>query len=258
MTRTCPKTANACCGDHGGCECRGCCGCHWRLARQCSAVLRLNIGAGADACRVRLRKAVGGIAALCVAAIAGCSGSAWLSVVPLSLKTVGNDHPLEIRYTPDRCYYWIDEQDRLCIAMAFDNITLFGDYGKQSVAVSMVLDGMPAGAGRSYRATRTTLRMIAHRVPNHWRWASLAGTVSVWRNGADEFRGRFRIFAKQQSFHVALGWHGNQRAIMIGEFEAVRQPEAGRRILETTEADGMERVDVQIVRPVRKHAGRGG
>lgn len=211
-----------------------------------------------DLARRHLRWAILAVPPVCAATGAGCSGSAWLSVVPLSLKTVGDNHPLEIRYTPDRCYYWIDQDDRLCIAMAFDNITLFGVRGRQSVAVSMVLDEMPAGPGRSYRATRYTLRMIAHVVPNHWRWASLAGTVSVWRQGANGFRGRFRVFAKQQNFHVALGWYGNQRAVMIGEFEAVHNPEAGRRILESTEADGMERVDVEIVRPAGEHAAREG
>ncbi len=183
---------------------------------------------------------------MCLAAIVGCSGSAWLSIVPLSLKTDDGREPLEIRYSPDRCYHWLDEQGRLCIAMAFENITLFGDHGKQSVAVSMILDEAPAGSARSYRATRFTLRMIAHIIPNHWRWASMNGSVSVRRHGANRFRGRFRIFAKQQKFHVAVGWYGNQRAIMFGEFESVHNPEAGRRILAETEADGMERVDVEV------------
>lgn len=131
--------------------------------------------------------------------------------------------------------------DRLCIAMEFENVSLLGDFGKRRLWTSLVLDGLPADRSRNYRADRNTLRMIGRRGYTHTRWASLGGIVAVWRERNGRLRGRFRIAARQQSFFIATGWTGGQRALLLGEFQAVHRPAMGRPILERTERDGMDR-----------------
>ena len=180
------------------------------------------------------------------------AGARSSSVRPLAIKKISDKVPLSGEFTPDRCYYWCDEESRLCIAMAFENVSLIGDYGKRSMVMSLVLGEMPAGMGRTYRVTRSTLRMISHAAPKHTRWASLSGIVGVWRDGDKNIRGRFRIFTKQQTFHIALGWRGGSRALAVGEFLAVPGEEKGRQILEDSEARGMERFEIEVGR--RGHA----
>lgn len=169
-------------------------------------------------------------------------------MISLDLRRISDKAPLSREFAPDRCYYWQDQEGRLCVAMAFENMSLIGDYGKRSMVMSLVLGEMPAGMGRTYRVTRSTLRMIAHIVPNHTRWASLSGIVGVWREDDKQIRGRFRIFAKQQMFHIALGWRGSKRALVVGEFLAVPGEKEGRRILEDSEAKGMERLEIKVER----------
>ncbi len=173
----------------------------------------------------------------------GCTGSARVSVVPFSFKKLVDADPLITRFDPTECYYWTDERGRLCIATSFERVPLVNPFAKRSMVFSMVLDAPPEGPGRNYRATRRTVRMIARNGPNHGRWASLAGIVTVWRTGPSTLHGRFRVFAKHQIFHIAMGWYGRSRALVFGEFRATRNETAGRRILEQSEANGMERFD---------------
>lgn len=172
---------------------------------------------------------------------AGCTGSSKIGVVPLGLKKLRDTDPLILHLDTPRCVYWQDENGRLCIATEFENLSLIGDYGRRSQAMSLVLKELPAGEARDYRANMSTLRMIARQGAEHFRWASLSGIVAVRRTPAGHIRGRFRIAAKQQKFHIALGWSSNSRVLLFGEFDALPGEQAGRKILTRTEADGMDR-----------------
>ena len=143
--------------------------------------------------------------------------------------------------TADRCYHWLDQQGRLCIAMASDNLSLIGGDDQPSMVMSLVFDAQPAGPGRDYRVTRRHLRMITRAGSRHRRWGSLSGIVAVWRERGGRLRGRFRIAAKQQHFSIALGWAGRGRALLVGEFLAVQNSKKGMLILKRTEANGMQR-----------------
>ena len=70
---------------------------------------------------------------------------------------------------------------------------------------------------------------------------SLRGIVTVWDYGGDTLRGRFRFAAKQQAYSVLVGWGADTRVLVVGDFMAVRDREAGERILERTQERGMER-----------------
>ena len=172
---------------------------------------------------------------------AGCAGSAHIGVVPLNLKKLRDRDPLIRHLDARRCYYWHDEKGRLCIALEFENLSLIGDYGRRSLAMSLVLNEMPVGNARNYRANLRTLRMIARAGAQHVRWASLSGIVAIRRTPAGHIRGRFRIAAKQQKFHIALGWSSDSRVLLFGEFDAIPGEPEGRKILTRTEADGMDR-----------------
>jgi len=163
--------------------------------------------------------------------------------VPFNFKKLADAEPLITTFDPTQCYYWTDHRGRLSVAMSFEGAPLVSPFAKRSMVLSMVLDAPPEGPGRNYRATRRTVRMIARNGPNHGRWASLSGIVSVWRTESGTLRGRFRVFAKHQIFHIAMGWYGFGRAIVFGKFRATRNGAAGRRILEQSEANGMERFD---------------
>lgn len=171
----------------------------------------------------------------------GCAGSARIGVVPLNLRKLRDRDPLIRNLDAQRCYYWQDQNGRLCIAMEFENLSLIGDYGRRSLAMSLVLNDMPAGEARNYRVNLRTLRMIARAGAEHVRWASLSGIFAVRRTSDDHIRGRFRIAAKQQKFHIALGWSSDSRVLLFGELDAIPGERQGREILKRTEADGMDR-----------------
>ena len=175
--------------------------------------------------------------------IAGCAGSARIGVVPLDLKKLRDSDPLIRNLDAPRCYHWQDERGRLCIATQDDKPSLFGDYGRHTIVMSLVLDEPPAGQARDYHADQDTLRMIARAGAEHVRWASLAGIVAVQCTPDGQVRARFRLAAKQQKFHIALGWSSNSRVLLFGELDAVPNPERGRKILTRTEANGMDRTD---------------
>ena len=175
------------------------------------------------------------------AEIVGCAGSARIGVVPLNLKKLRDSDPLIRRLDAQRCYHWQDANGRLCIAMEFENLSLIGDYGRRALAMSLVFKEAPAGDARNYRANLQTLRMTARAGAEHLRWASLSGIFAVRRTPDGHIRGRFRIAAKQQKFHIALGWSSDSRVLLFGELDAVPGERQGRKILERTEADGMGR-----------------
>ncbi len=194
----------------------------------------------------------------CLMLVCGCAGSGRISVVPANLQKISTTEPLVREWRVGRCYYWSEapgeadagdndqrprsrKTDRLCIAMEFESISLLGDYAKQQMWASFVLGGTPANVPRNYRVNSRSLRMIGRRGYGHTRWASLGGIVTVRREPNGDIRGRFRIGAKQQTFFIATGWSGNEKVLLLGEFRAVENPDAGRRILERTERDGMDR-----------------
>lgn len=171
----------------------------------------------------------------------GCAGTGRVTVVPMNFKKISTAAPLLERLDAGECHFWQDEKGRLCVAMAGENLSLIGDYGKRSMALSLVLDAPPAGKARNYSVNTGHLRMTARTGANHKRWASLSGIVAVWQEHAGHLRGRFRILAKQQRFHITTGWAANARVLLTGEFNAVPNPKRGQSILEKTEANGMER-----------------
>lgn len=166
--------------------------------------------------------------------LAGCSGSAALHMVPTGYTRMDVQAPLVVPLHAARCWYWIDDNRQIRVAMS-------NPGAGRTLELSLVLDGLPAGAARNYRVTRYTLRGTVSRGAEHTRFASVRGIAAVWLDGPDRIHGRFRMSTKYERFNLLLGWHGAQEVLLLGEFRAVRDRDRCEGVLARTEQDGMER-----------------
>jgi len=190
--------------------------------------------------------------AVSTALTGGCAGHASIHIASLDTKRISTTAPLIMRVTPDRCYYWVNERDELCIAMREDKRSLLGKRFGAEFRLSLVLEGLPAGSSRSYPMSQRTLRARHRDGFTHTRAASVGGIAAVWGYGKGRLHGRFRALVEQQSWSVLKGWGSNKKVFMVGDFTAVKDQQAGQRILTETETDGMERPPPRPTpRPVR-------
>ncbi len=193
------------------------------------------------------RSLVAAANALCVA---GCAGHADLSMIPLDTKRIDAKAPLVIRVEPDECYFWINDQQELCVAMRSARGSILGKRFQNEFLLSLVVKGVPAGGGREYRMDRLTARAKHHAGFAHTRAASLSGILAVWDYRQNHLRGRFRFTAKQQSYSVLTDWTGNYPLLFVGEFSAVHNEAAGKELLARTEEGSMSRSEPEPKRTV--------
>ena len=118
--------------------------------------------------------------ALTVLTTAGCAGRAIVHMIPLGTKRIDTTAPLLVRVSPDECYFWVNEQEELCIAMRSNTRSIFGKRFEKEFLLSLVAKGLPAGDGREYRMDRRTARMRHDAGYGHTRSASLSGIFAVW------------------------------------------------------------------------------
>ncbi len=182
-----------------------------------------------------------GLAVAFVLAVgAGCAGHGSVYLIPLNTKRLRTTEQLVYHVTPRYCYYWIDG-NRLCIAMSDFQWSLLGEMHEREFALSFVLDGLPAGGARTYRANRRTMRLRSRDGLSNTRSASLSGLLTVWDFKKKRLHGRFRLYARRQSYFVLSGWGGTTPALVVGEFTAIENREAGEAILAQTEQGALER-----------------
>ncbi|MCH8148748.1 MAG: hypothetical protein IH987_12250 [Planctomycetes bacterium] len=178
---------------------------------------------------------------LVLLALGGCRGHGVVHLVPSGTAKISMRKPLLVEIHPTECYYWVTDENQLCIAMRQIRHSLFGVRGRREFILSMVLEGVPASVGRNYRAGRRTMRAHRHRGLSHSRLASLVGIVSVWDFDQRKLRGRFRLSTKQQTYSVLTGWGSDRRVLVIGDFTAIKDRKAGEALLARTEERGMAR-----------------
>lgn len=171
----------------------------------------------------------------------GCAGQGSVHMIPLGPKAIKMTGPLIVAVAPKEAYYWVNDQQELCVAMRTRTHSLFGKRFEREFVLSLVLEGLPAGSARYYGVGRRGLRAKTRAGFIHTRSASLSGTAVVWDYGRASLHGRFRLTAKQQSYSVLRGWHGDRRVLFVGEFTAVADRGSGERILASSEEDGMAR-----------------
>ena len=171
-------------------------------------------------------------------------------MVALDAKKIAVTGPLVPHITPDECYYWLNDDGKLCVALRQKHQSFFSPIFSQDISLSLVLGEPPAGDTRAYPATRETLRMRTTSGVTQLRSGSLAGGSVVWDYGKRQLRGRFRITVKQQTYTVLTDWTGQSRVLLIGEFTATENRERGAEILRRSEEDGLERtgdVGMQVI-----------
>lgn len=188
---------------------------------------------------VRRIMVVATCAFVCVPGGFGCSGFASVYIVPLDARRISETEPLVVQVRPQACYYWIDGDDRLCIAMREVRSMLRDKYHRSELTLAIVLDGPPAGSARDYRVGRDTARLRRRHGLSHTRARSRRGVVGVWDYGGRVLRGRFRFHADQQAFFVVSGWTGRRVVLCVGEFTAVHDRAAGEAILDAV-AEGAD------------------
>jgi hypothetical protein len=179
--------------------------------------------------------------ALGAALLSGCAGHAKVHTITLGSRKISTTRPLIVHFNPDKCYYWVDDKGRLCVAMRKNDWSPLGELFSREYVLSLVLDEPPAGSARNYRAERRTLRTRRRAGYTHTRSRSLGGIVAVWDYGRRTLKGRFRITALRQSYLVVTGWRNDARVFVIGEFTAVPDREKGEAILARTEEGPMAR-----------------
>ncbi len=180
-------------------------------------------------------------AAITVLASSGCTGHAEVHIVPLGTKRIDTKAPLIVRVSPDECYFWVNDQEELCVAMRSHSRSIFGKRFGKEFLLSLVAKGLPAGGGREYRMDRRTARVRHDAGYTHTRAASLSGILAVWNYRRNQLQGRFRFTTREQSYSVLKGWSGNSTVLLIGEFKAVHHEAAGKKLFARTEEGSMSR-----------------
>jgi len=191
-------------------------------------------------------------------AVGACAPAAKVSIAPLNLKKVRANGPLIVNFKPTACYWWVNDEQQLCIAMGLSKLTFTSwSLDKDKFALSLVFDGLPAGDARMYLLSRRTIRGKRDVGVLHTRFASVTGVAAVWGFGrktqstiqsttqstiqSTRMTGRFRFVGVQQSFFVLTGWGTPRQIFCVGEFTANFNREKGEAILAQTEEGAMAR-----------------
>ncbi len=181
---------------------------------------------------------VAGLASVVLLA-GGCSGSACLWLVQVEPERINPGLPLVARTDLPQAFFWANERKELCLAMSQGV-----ESGRATLDLSLVLEDLPAGQGKRYRADRRTLRAVIRQRGTAKRYASYRGIVSVWleEDGSDVLEGRFRIWANEQEYKLWMDfWAGNREVLLLGEFRAVRDQQRGQAVLSRTEVEELKR-----------------
>lgn len=170
--------------------------------------------------------------------VIGCRvGGGTVEVASLNFRAIDPPPARVARLALSRCYWWLDEADRVNVAVAVERAILWGGE-RFNFLLHLQLDELPAGRGRTYRLERNQLRAAATLGPLRGRYVSIDGVAVVTPGRGGRLEGSFRIQAAHESL-VLLGWSGPSRRLVLGTFEAVRNPERGREIADwILEVDG--------------------
>lgn len=170
-----------------------------------------------------------------VALLVGCSGSARVQVTSLTPRAIDPPAAKIVTFDPDRCWWWLDEHGRLCIAMQQDRLSLLGPIAHATFRMSLVLGEPSAGVGKNYRVDRHVMRASYHQGPNSHRFRSTQGIVAVRDRANHVYEGTFRMWAMHQASGVLAGWGRAGPYLLLGRFRAVHNPQAGQAIQAETE-----------------------
>jgi hypothetical protein len=179
-------------------------------------------------------------AALLCAAPFGC-GAGQLQLISLNLGSIDPPSPRPTEIPLDRCYWWVDEQERVWIAMQRESRPPLLPQARFAFEMSLCLERLPAGPARNYQVRTTELRAVARVGPVEARLTSRRGIVALYREGADRLRGSLRLEALRRVAQLLGGWGAPTRLLLHGSFVATRDEARGRAIARRTESQGFDR-----------------
>ncbi len=168
-------------------------------------------------------------------AVSGCTGHARLTLIPLNSSTLTPRSQLEYTVSPQECYWWVDEQDRLCLAMCYHNFSILGDLTRDAFELSFVFTDPPPEDEKVYVARRDVARALWHRSAWHLRLRAQTGNVAVERRSEEILTGRLRLRCSSEEFWILTGWQRKSPVLIQGQFTAVRNAEQGRALLQRIE-----------------------
>ena len=192
-----------------------------------------------------LRTVVAGVCLILAMSAIGCTGHGTVHMVPFMRSDFSPTERPIVTTQVSEAYYWLDSSGKLNLALRHHAPSLLGKVFESDWQMSMILDGLPAGAERLYTLDTRSVRIRYNQGPAHQRFASFAGVAVAGapKNGA--MNGRFHVTVRGQQFGVISGWSPPlQRGpliVMVGTFTAVENATRGRAILENTESDGFDR-----------------
>ncbi len=172
---------------------------------------------------------------LALVAASGCTGHARLTLIPLNSSTLTPRSQLEYTVSPQKCYWWVDEQDRLCLAMGYHNFSILGDLTRDAFELSFVFKDPPPEDEKVYVARRDVARALWHRSAWHLRLLAQMGNVAIERRSDEILAGRLRLRCSSEEFWILTGWQRKSPVLIQGQFTAIRNAEQGRALLERIE-----------------------
>ena len=179
--------------------------------------------------------------------LGGCAVGA-VDITELNFKRMYPQGPL-VRHVPVTEAWWWIEGGRVLVALQEERGRRLSEYDRKEFDVSLVFDGLPAAKARSYAIGRDSVRGYHRDGARHSRFASSHGVAGLWFESGGVLRGRFRMIARRQVFHILTGWSDSYQAAVVGEFRARENRARGEPILLRTEEDGMERRYRQVGAP---------
>ncbi len=171
----------------------------------------------------------------------GCAGSGRLELAALNYRAIDPPAARTVQLDLDRCYWWTNEQGRVCIAMQQERWNALLPKFKFDFQASLVLDEPPAGRARDYVVSPRVLRGLVRAGPALSRFTSAEGVAALYRESGQRLRGSFRMRARREVAQLLGGWSRPVNYLLQGTFTAVHDEGRGRAILEVTEANGWER-----------------
>ena len=192
-----------------------------------------------------LRHSTRALAAVVIAIVgAVCCGGCQtartgVEVIDLDYRRINDDEKM-IRHVDVGKGYWWTEGDRLIVALTTDTKGLT-PLDHKRFDLTLALDGMPAEKSRTYELGREAVRGYLRYGLSHERFRSMLGIANVQFGSGNRLRGKFRLSAAKEFFHVLTDWAPAGPVVLVGEFSAVKNQRAGGEVLARSDEDGMGR-----------------
>ncbi len=174
------------------------------------------------------------------AVVAGGCARGQVELVELNFRRLPAAEDLVGREAADACYWWV-EGDQIRVALGRYRVGVPNELHRERFDLSLALPGLPAEQARNYTLDGNSLRCYVRRGAVHHRYRSRQGIAAVWLEPGRRLRGRFRILAQKEGFHILSGWNAIGPTAMVGAFEARYDATRGEAIWQRSEADGMNR-----------------